>query len=113
MYYTLEELVDQYIARKVLVSIKELEEEGLLQEFCDRVEELSPTSKGHNLKTHRELYDYNINLGFKLDDFYFKMHTYDNENLTYGILTQHAPEHKIAHLISDIPPIDMESLLNE
>ena len=111
MYYTFEELVAQYIAKNVYVSIKELEEEGLLQEFCDRVEELAPTTK--DWKTHQEVYDYYVNRGF--DNLYFEMHVHelDDETLTYCTIRQHAPEYKIAHLIYDVPPIDMESLLAE
>lgn len=119
MYYAFEALIKKYLTEKVYVNIQELEEEGLLQEFCDRVEKISPTKE--TFRPHLDLYYY-------LREKYGKTSTQGwcfallrfplNPKLAKFITPYTMPtiykdptQHEIAHLISNRPPVDMEELL--
>lgn len=110
MYYTFQELIDKYITGEVFVSVQELEDEGLLQEFCNQVEEIAPSRSG--VYTHRELYDFHKWQGVSPRGHYFKMNR-SAKGGRYCTLDIVVPRDKIAHLINDVPPVDMECLLNE
>ena len=108
MFYSYQDLVKEYVDCKISVDIAELEREGVIENFINDVEKISPT--WFMLSNHRAEY-----LKYKRSQnshgYFSLLHTDDT---TYPVYTFRKIDREVAHLlIEDIPPVDMESLLAE
>lgn len=106
---TFEELIHLYTLSKAYVSVRELEEAGLVKEFCNRVEKIAPTQDGY--LNHWKMFD-----SFESSNFYFGLAKVQHGAITetFCSATVSPPSDiMIAHLIDDVPPVDMEGLLTE
>lgn len=108
MYYSYQDLVKEYVDCKISVDIDELEREGVIEDFINDVEKISPT--WFIMSSHQAEY-----LKYKRKYShcgYFSL--YRMEDSTYPVYSFRKMGREVGHLlVEDIPPIDMESLLAE